>query len=207
MSKIILLGCGGHAKSVIDAIESQNKYQIAGLVTNDEYDGLDYRGYKIIGNDDSLLKIFHSGVQNAFVCVGYMGKGRIRNLLYDKLTQIGFNLPVIADKTAIIADDAVIGEGTFIGKRTVINSDAKIGKMAIINTGAIVEHDCSVGDFSHVSVGTVLCGSVSVKENCLIGASSVVIQEKNIGSGAIVGAGSVVIRDVGIGETVKGLVK
>ena len=207
MSKIVLLGCGGHAKSVIDAIEGQNKYQIAGFVTNDGLGDPNYRGYKIIGDDDSLPKIFDSGIKNAFICVGFMGKSKARNILYQKLTEIGFELPVIADKTAIIASDAIIGDGSFIGKRAVINSNAKIGKMTIINTGAIVEHDCTVGDFSHISVGTVLCGSVSVNMSCFIGASSVVIQGKTIDSDVIVGAGSTVIRDICPGETVKGLVK
>ena len=33
--KILIVGAGGHAKSVIDVIESTKKYQIIGLIDND----------------------------------------------------------------------------------------------------------------------------------------------------------------------------
>ena len=85
-----------------------------------------------------------------------MGEDDIREGVYDRLKQIGYRIPIIADPSAIMADGIQIGEGTFIGKRAVVNSNAKIGKMCIINTGAIVEHDNDIGDFSHIAVGGTL---------------------------------------------------
>ncbi len=35
MEKIVILGNGGHAKSLIDAIERQRQYEIAGYVVNE----------------------------------------------------------------------------------------------------------------------------------------------------------------------------
>lgn len=54
--KIILLGCGGHAKSVIDAIEAAGKYQIAGMIDSIYPNDFEYRGYKVIGCDEQLQK-------------------------------------------------------------------------------------------------------------------------------------------------------
>ncbi len=206
MKKIILLGCGGHAKSIVDAIESQGEYEIAGFVDAQNNDFL-YRNYKVIGDDKILKEIYSSEITNAFVCVGFMGNGTVRNNLYQNLKNIGYNLPVIIDKTATIATDAQIGEGTFVGKNAVINSASAIGKMAIINTSSVIEHDCSIGDFSHISVGTVLCGNVGVGAESLVGANSTVIQGKQVGNKAIVGAGSLILRNVTDGETVVGIVK
>lgn len=87
-------------------------------------------------------------------------------------------LPNIVDPSAVIADDAVMGEGIFVGKRAVVNAAAHIGDLCIINTGAIVEHDCDVGNYSHISVGSVLCGGVRVGQRTLIGANATVIQER-----------------------------
>lgn len=191
MKKIVLLGSGGHAKSVVDAIEAKGLYEITGFTDCAEQATFSYRGYGVLGTDACLETLFRSGIRHAFVCVGYLGKGTVRNRLYAHLKEIGFTLPVIADPSAVLARDARIGEGTFVGKRTVINSDAFIGKMTILNTGAIIEHDCTVGDFSHVAVGAVLCGGVSLGANSMIGANATVIQGVVLPENSFVKSGSV----------------
>lgn len=205
MEDIVLVGFGGHAKSVIDAIECGGQYRIVGFTEMQECG--EYHGYDCLGTDDNLDKIYQDGVKSAFVCIGYMGTGQIRDSLYSRLKDIGFSLPVISDSSAVISEHSVIGEGTFVGKSAVVNADARIGKMTIINTASVVEHEVSVGDFSHVAVGTILCGGVQVGAHCLVGANSTVIQGIKIGSCSVIGAGSVVLRNVEDNERVYGVVK
>lgn len=206
MEKILLLGYGGHAKSVIDTIESAGQYQIAGVV-DVAVSEVNYRGYNVIGCDDDLEEIYKSGIKNACVCVGYLGKGNARNRLYEKLKSIGYNLPVIIDPTAIVAKDAVIGEGTFVGKHAVINSNACVEKMCIINSGAIVEHDCKIGEFSHIAVSAVLCGEVKTGANVFIGANATAIQCVHIGDNVIAGAAATMLADVPDNRRVVGVWK
>lgn len=196
MESIVLLGIGGHARSIVDSIEANNEYSIWGFLDVAERIGEQYRGYKVIGTDDLLEDCFQKGIKNAFVSIGYLGKGNIRNTLYKRLKAVGFFIPNIIDKTAVIAKDAILGEGNFVGKAAIINSASQIGNMCIINSGAIVEHDCSVRDFSHVSVGSVLCGNVHVGLSSFIGANATVIQGKNIGDNCIVGAGTTIRKDM-----------
>ena len=196
MEKIILLGIGGHAHSVVDSIESDGKYSVYGFLDRKDKEGERYREYNVIGTDDMLEYYFKEGIRNAFVTVGYLGKGDIRNRLYKKLKGIGFNLPAIVDRTAVIAKDVVLGEGTFVGKMAVVNSATEIGKMCIINTGAILEHDCKIDDFSHVAVGSILCGNVQVGEESFIGANATIIQGKLIGNKCVIGAGTMIRKDV-----------
>lgn len=193
MKDIILVGFGGHAKSVIDSIEKAEQYKIIGY-TDIEPDK-EYRGYHYLGRDDVLQLYFDRGVKYAFISVGYMGKGDLRRRLYKKVKEIGYMVPVIVDVSAQIAAGVQIGEGCFVGKGAIINSDAVIGKMCIINSGAIIEHDCRVGEFSHISVGTVLCGNVNVGRSAFVGANATVIQGRVIGNNCIVGAGVVIRRD------------
>lgn len=205
IEKIIILGCGGHAKSVADTIEAEGRYQIAGFVDYQYDETFVYRGYKMIGCDAELQKIYDSGIYHACVGIGFMGKGNIRNRLYAEAKRIGFHLPAIIDPTAVLARDALIGEGTFIGKNAVINADAKIGKMAIINTGVIIEHDCIVGDYCHVAVGATVCGAVQIGAESMIGANATVIQGIQVGKNVIVGAGSVVVKDLSDSVTAVGV--
>lgn len=197
MEDIILLGLGGHAHSVVDSIEKSGKYDIVGFLDIEEMQGKRFRDYQVLGTDDAMQKYFNSGIKNAFVTIGFMGQGSIRNCLYAQLKNIGYILPNIIDSTAVVSENAELEDGIFIGKCAVVNADARIGKMCIVNTGAIVEHDCVVGEFSHVAVGSVLCGGVSVGEQTLIGANATVIQEKKIGNRCIIGAGTTIRKDVG----------
>lgn len=195
MDKILILGSGGHARSLADVLEREKKYEIAGYVVNEEKEMANGE-YPVIGNDHSLEKLFESGIKNAALGIGYLGKSNLRENLWRRLKKIGFYLPVICDPSAVLSSKIQIGEGCFIGKRAVINTNVLIGKMCIINTGAILEHDCKIGDFSHVSVGSILCGNVQVGRFSFIGANATVIQGKKIGDGCIVGAGTAVRKSV-----------
>lgn len=192
MEDIVLVGFGGHAKSVADCIEREGKYHIAGYTdvkaSSDRY--------RYLGTDDALEAIFARGIANAVVGIGYMGKGTIRQQLYRKLKDIGFDLPVIIDPSAVVSSSAIIDEGSFIGKCAVINADASICKMAIINTKALVEHECVVSEYAHVAVGAVLCGQVKVGVAAFIGANATVIQGVSVGDSAIIGANCTVLHDV-----------
>ncbi len=200
MDKIVIIGFGGHAKSVIDSIRSTREYELVGYTDiEDKHGALAY-----LGTDEALKAIYESGTHNVTFGLGYMGKSSLRDRLYEHVKSIGFNLPVIIDPSASIALDAEIGEGTFVGKRAVVNADSHIGKMCIINTGSIVEHENEIGDFSHIAVGAVLCGNVKVGDHCLIGANSTVLQGVSVGKNSIVGAGSVVLSNVGENVTVVG---
>lgn len=196
MENILLIGFGGHCKSIIDSIENSGIYKIYGIIDIEEKFGQTYRNYKVIGTDNDLEKFYNIGIKNIFVCIGYMGNNDIRNKLYKKIKNIGFTIPNIVDSTAILANNIQLGEGIFIGKRAVLNSDVKVGNMCIINTGAIIEHESYIGDFSHISIGAILCGNVFINKNVFIGANSTIIQGINIGENSIIGANSIVIRNV-----------
>lgn len=188
LEEIILVGFGGHAKSVADCIERQGKYRIIGYTDIEDHNSR----YTYLGTDEVLEEYYLKGVRNAAISIGYLGMGRIREKLYFGLKKIGFNLPVIIDPSAIVASTARIEEGAFVGKGAIVNAESRIGKAAIINTKALVEHECEVGDFAHVAVAAVLCGQVRVGNFAFIGANTTVIQCKEIQEGKIVPAGIVV---------------
>lgn len=188
MENILLVGYGGHAKSIADCIERQGIYKIAGYTDVAQRNS----DYAYLGSDEKLQEYYDRGVKKAVIGIGYLGKGDIRERIYDKLKQIGYELPIICDPTAIISSSAYIGEGTFIGKNAVINTEACVGNACIINTKALVEHECIVKEFSHIAVAAVLCGQVQIGKAVFVGANATVIQCINIPDRSIVPAGAVV---------------
>lgn len=195
MESILLLGGGGHCKSVLDSLVKLNRYDRIGIVLN-EIDESVNKLAPVVGCDDDLIKLFNAGWDSAFVAVGSIGNTHLRKKLYFDLTNIGFRLPSIVDPSSVLASHVKLGPGCYIGKNAVINEDSTIAECAIINTGAIIEHDCSIDKFVHVAPGTVLCGNVKVGAYSHIGAGSVVKQGLNIGSKTLIGIGSVVTHSI-----------
>lgn len=192
--RIVVLGAGGHARSIIDAIESSGVYDIVGLVAPKGESG--YRKYEIIGSDFDLKSIFARNVKHAAMGLGFLGNSDLRERLYQNCLDIGFDFPAIVDPTAVIAMDAQIQDGAFVGKLAVVNSAACIEPMSIVNTGALVDHDSVIGRYSHLAPGSVVCGNVRIAPSVFIGAGSTVINDISIGEHALIGAGSVVLKNL-----------
>ena len=153
-------------------------------------------GIKVIGSDDILEELFKPGVKNAFISLGSIGNTDIRRKIYSNLKKIGFKLPCIIDKTAIISRNIILGEGIFIGKGAIVNAAVEIGDNSIINSGAIIDHECKIGDFVHIAPGVSMSGGIVVENDVHIGTGSNIIQGVKIGKNSIVGAGSTIIRHI-----------
>lgn len=194
--KILLIGGGGHCKSVLDSLLELNEYTEIGIVDKKENIGKSVMGVPIVGCDDNLHTLFRDGYGYAFVTVGSIGNPTLRIKLFDVLSEIGYEIPIIIDNSAKTSKHAIIEQGVFIGKQSVINSEVLIQKGSIINSGSIVEHDCQIGAFSHIAPGAVLGGGVVVGERSHIGSNSTIKQQIHIGSDSIIGMGSVVLQNI-----------
>jgi sugar O-acyltransferase (sialic acid O-acetyltransferase NeuD family) len=195
--KLLLLGGGGHCKSVLDSLLPSGQYVEIGIVDKKENVGKSILDVPIIGCDDDLPELYQQGFTCAFVTVGSIGNPSLRIKLFAEIERIGFEIPTIIDSSAVVSQHVSIERGVFIGKNAVINAGTSVGKGAIINTSATIEHDCSIGDFVHIAPGAVLCGELHIGNNTHIGANSVVKQQLKIGSDSLIGMGSVVLHSIG----------
>ena len=178
-----LYGASGHAKVIIDILESSG-YPISGLF------------------DDNLVikKIYSQKVLGKYAgqaldapLIISIGDNAIR-------AKIAQSLQLVFGKAnhskSIVSPSVSIAAGTVVMQGAVVQADAFIGKHVIVNTKASIDHDCVLDDYVHVSPGAVLCGGVSVGEGTHIGAGAVVIPGVTIGKWCRIGAGTVVIKDV-----------
>ena len=187
--EIVLIGGGGHCRSVIDVIEFEEKYNIVGIVVNDMPKGSELLGYEVLGNDDDLELLFQQ-YKNAIITVGQIKMNHVRVKLFQELKQIGFTLPVIISPLAYVSKYATVGEGTIIMHHALLNANVKVGKNCIINTKALLEHDVVVEDNCHISTAAVINGGVIVKKNSFLGSNAV--SKEAIKIDGFIKAGSVV---------------
>ena len=195
MKPLILIGGGGHCKSVIEAAESAG-YSILGVLDMPEDVGKDILYTKVIGTDDDIP----SYVDNAefVITVGFIKNPAIRIKLYNRVKEAGGKLATIVASTAYVSKYATIGEGTVVMHHAFVNAGAKVGNNVILNTFTNVEHDAVVGDQCHISTGAMINGDCKIGANCFIGSQSVLANGITIGNDIIVGAGSLVRKSINI---------
>ena len=194
MKSLILIGGGGHCKSVIEVAESAG-YEIKGILDMPDEVGKEVLpGHKVIGTDDEIPQYVEEC--DFIITVGFIKNPALRIKLYNKVKAAGGRLATIIASTAHVSKYAELGEGTVIMHHAFVNAGAKIGDNCIINTFVNIEHDAEVGNQCHISTGTMVNGECKIGENCFIGSQSVCANCIEIASDIILGAGSVVRKSI-----------
>lgn len=194
MKSLILIGGGGHCKSVIEVAESAG-YEIKGILDMPDEVGKEVLpGHKVIGTDDEIPQYVEEC--DFVITVGFIKNPAIRIKLYNKVKAAGGRLATIIASTAHVSKYAELGEGTVIMHHAFVNAGAKIGDNCIVNTFVNIEHDAEVGNQCHISTGTMVNGECKIGDNCFIGSQSVCANCIEIASDIIVGAGSVVRKSI-----------
>jgi len=188
-NEIILIGGGGHCKSVIDVIEQEGKFSIAGIIDKPELIGQKVLGYDIIGCDDDLQDLFKT-YKYALITLGHIGLATPRVKFFHKLKQIGYTLPSVISPFAYVSKHAHIGEGNAIMHHALINANATIGDNCIINSKALIEHDAKIENHCHIATAAVINGGVHVREGTFYGSNATSKQSSQING--FIKAGSVV---------------
>jgi UDP-perosamine 4-acetyltransferase len=200
------IGAGGHAKVVLESLQSRKDVEVVGLLDADrEMEGREVLGVPVLGGDELLAKLFSDGVHDAFVGVGGVGDNGPRRKVFELLQKRGFNVLSVVHASSFLSPSASIGEGSCLCPGSIVAAGAKIGRNVIVNSGAVVEHDCEVHDHVHIASGAVLAGGVVVGEGSHIGAGASVRQGVRIGRDALVAMGAAVIKDVPDGGAVGGV--
>lgn len=175
-----IVGAGGHAKVVIEIIES-----MGGKIS------------KIFDSNPRITSLYDYPVSNLFSfetpVIVAIGDNKIRKKMAQEAAS-AFATAIHAK--ANVSHRCSIAEGTVVMPGTTINTNVTIGKHCIINTNASVDHDSRIGDFVHISPSVTLGGNVTIDDGCHIGIGSTVIQGTHIGKWVTIGAGAVIIEDV-----------
>ncbi|MDO8652929.1 MAG: NeuD/PglB/VioB family sugar acetyltransferase [Undibacterium sp.] len=190
MSKphLLLIGAGGHARACIEVIEQQGLYQIAGLVGMPEERRTQHLGYTVIATDrdlPELAKVY----QYAVITVGQIRSPDVRMRLFQRATELGFQLPSIVAPTAHVSRHATIGAGTIVMHGAIVNAGARVGNNCIVNSRSLLEHDAMIEDHCHISTGAILNGNVRVGSGSFVGSGSVVKEGITLGKRCIIGIG------------------
>ena len=192
---VIVIGSGGHAKVVIEALLCTGRQVIGRTDRDPRRGGIDIRGIPFLGNDSALMTRDPASVELANG-IGSTGDATRRIAVFDTFRTRGFRFTRVIHPSAVIAADTEIGEGAQIMAGAVIQPGCRIGGNAIVNTGARIDHDCDIGEHVHVAPGAILCGAVMVGARSHVGAGAVIIQTVTVGNNCLIAAGAAVTSNL-----------
>lgn len=183
MGNWVIVGAGGHARVVIDAILDAGDH-VVGLFDSSKTGEI--FGIRIVGPYDPKVEAGASAVVA-------IGDNAARQLVSDS---VHHPWGTLTHRSAKASSRANIDAGSMLLHGCIVQASTTIGKHVILNTGSMVDHDCRVEDFAHIAPGAVLCGNVGIGQGTLVGTNATVLPGRTIGKWAVIGAGAVVNKDV-----------
>lgn len=192
--KVIVIGAGGHAGVVADALLAAG-IEVTGFTdSNAATHASRLFGIPVLGNDDILERYSPSEFTLANG-IGGIQSMDLRQRVQERLEERGWRFCGVVHPRAIVSPFASIGEGVQVLAGAIVQAGVQLAKGCIVNTGAVIEHGSAVAEWVHVAPGAVLCGGVSVGHASHVGARAVIRQSIKLGPQTVVGLGAVVVRD------------
>lgn len=190
---LVLVGGGGHCKSVIEAAESSG-HIIKGILDLPELLGTSCLGVDIIGNDKDIPRLAKD--YDFIVTLGFIKDPSKRQSIHRLIINCGGRFATVIASTAQVSKYANIGYGTVILHKATVNAGAKIGIGCIINTSSNIEHDVIIDDYCHISTGAMVNGDCHIGCCSFVGSGSVICNGVHISNNIVIGAGAVVCENI-----------
>ena len=203
MKALVIIGGGGMGRSVFYIAKGCRGYGtefcIKGFI-DDDLSSLDgFEGYPPV-----LDTIEHYVIQPEDVFVCSIGNVRTKKQICEKLKERGARFHTLIHDTAIVRQNAIIGDGTIVADYASVGADCKVGECSLIQSYAIVAHDCIIGDYVRIDTHAVCVGGVVLKNLVTIHTGAVVSHGVIVEESSVVAATSFVIKKVKTGTTVWG---
>lgn len=186
MNRLVIVGAGGHGRSVADNA-LKNGYKDICFVDDGAAESC--LGFPVIGKIASVDSL-DDGKTDFVIAIG---NNNVRRNIAEKHD---VNWVSLVHPSAQIAVQTSIGKGTVVMAGVAVNACAHVGEHCIVNTGAVIEHDNRIADFVHISPNAALGGNVRVDTNTHVGVGAVTINNIKICSDCMIGAGAVIVRDI-----------
>lgn len=184
---LLLLGFGGHARSVADVALAAGYHSLCFVDTNAR-DGETFLGFPVQRGMPPVV--------SGFEYMPCAGDNQRRMEQLTQLTNAGLPVATVISPHSTIGRGAIIQAGCFVAHQAHIGPLAQIGAGCIVNSGAVVEHDCVVGPGCHISIHASVAGRTRLGSCVFLGAGATVIDGISVAGNVIVGAGGVVLSAI-----------
>ncbi len=196
MKNIVIFGASGHAKVIIDIIENEGKYKIAGILDRTNTPGDIKLGYNILGRESDLPNCIQEHALVGGVIA--IGDNSIRARVAGSVSEIvpEFKFVTTVHPRAVIAGSASLGDGTVVMAGVVVNPYCLVGRHCILNTNASLDHDSVMAEFSSLGPAATTGGNVTIGAFSAIGIGATIVHGISVGKQTVIGAGATVLNNI-----------
>lgn len=194
----MVLGAGGHAKTVLATAESSGT-KVKGILDQQRSKDEHVLNYPLLGPISRYIR--HLNNCRFFIAIG---DNATRMAHHQTLSVKKAHLATLIHPTAQVDPSAEVQQGSLIAQSAILCPHAHIGENVIINSRALIEHDVRIDAHAHIGPDASLAGRVHIGEGAFVGLRSVIKDGVRVGAWTKVGAGAVVVHDVPDGATVVG---
>jgi sugar O-acyltransferase (sialic acid O-acetyltransferase NeuD family) len=197
MTKVMIIGAGGHGREVADILRHQQAQgediiPYGFIDDNKSLHGSELEGLAVLGDWAWLENAERENV--AVICA--VGLPEPRKALVRRAEDLGLSFANAISPLAYISPSAKIGKGVMIFPFAAVSTSTEIGDHACINGLSLVGHDSQIGPYASVAPGVTIAGNVTIGEGCWIGMGANVVQGTTIGEWSFITVGAAVVRDV-----------
>ena len=157
----LILGAGGHGRSVCDAITANGDY-VVGFLDDNLPAGTLVNGTPVLGALSlawDLNRLFEASVEVApDQVVVAIGNPALRQTWQQVLVQVAAPLGVVIHPRGIVSATAQLGPGSVVLAGAVVNANASLHQGVLVNSGAVVDHDAICGAYSQLGVNAAMAG-------------------------------------------------
>ena len=186
MRRLLIVGAGGHGRSVAEAVLAAGEFELAGFVDGAAPGLTSVWNFAVLGTTADLGR-YRGQADHAIVAIG---NNAVRENLCISLLAAGFELPTIVHPRAIVSPRAVIGQGCTIMAGAVVGTEAKLGCGVIVNCGAVVDHNAQVHDYAHLGANAAIAGGSELGRGAWMQAGSVLGYNVKVAPGVVLGPGA-----------------
>jgi len=190
MKRLLIVGAGGHGRSVAEAALASGEFVLAGFV-DDAYPELNkVWEIPVLGTVADLVNL-RAAADFAIVAIG---NNVLRQRVTADLCAFGYLLSSVVHPRAIVSPTAVIGKGSAIMAGAIVGTETCLGEGVIVNCAAVVDHHCRIGNFGHVGVNAAMAGGAFLGDQAWMQAGSVLGYGVEIEVARVLSPGEAVIR-------------
>ena len=185
MKRLLIVGAGGHGRSVAEAALASGIFQFVGFVDDAAPELRQVWDWPVFGPTADLAPYR----QHAEAAVVAIGNNQLREDLYNRLLVAGFELVTVVHPKAMVSPRACIGCGSAVMAGAIIGTEARLGAGVIVNCGAVVDHHCRVEDFGHLGVNAAMAGGAVLGRGAWMQAGAVLGYGVKVDAGFVLGLG------------------
>lgn len=190
MNRLIIVGAGGHGRSVAEAVLLAGSHELVGFLDDAAPAPAMVWDVPVLGSTVDL-DAYRLQAGLAIVAVG---NNAAREALDKRLSAAGFELATVIHPRANVSPRAVIGPGSALMAGAIVGTEARLGRGVIVNSGAVVDHHAQVHDYGHLGVNACMAGGTVLGRGAWMQAGCALGYGVTVADGAVLPPGTALSR-------------